>query len=252
MGTELNIVNKHLQFKKVSLIAPSGNYFLHIAAEIDHPLLPFFITTSERKKKLIEHSKKWCGELQKDKDVVSAVVFKAILIPPGKGRFLKEREGKVHIAKFDIAILIEATCLEVIERIRNSNEFRVLESDLRDAASYYHTCTAGNVRRINKVDHNRQGVFLFNYFFADKLEQNIGVWEYTAGWFEQETKLDNSTVLLPTDPKQSQYTIINHCRWDKLSDILPSLIFKPSFRSYVLDNFYANHVAAIPVLYRMA
>jgi len=35
-------------------------------------------------------------------------------------------------------------------------------------------------------------------------------------------------------------------------DILPSLLFKKSFHSYVLDNFYANKVAAMPVLYKLA
>jgi hypothetical protein len=59
-------------------------------------------------------------------------------------------------------------------------------------------------------------------------------------------------VLLPAEPAKSQYSIINHCRWDRLRDILPSLIFKRTFRSYVLDNFAANNVAAMPTLYRLA
>ncbi|EMJ92810.1 hypothetical protein LEP1GSC193_0177 [Leptospira alstonii serovar Pingchang str. 80-412] len=36
-----------------------------------------------------------------------------------------------------------------------------------------------------------------------------------------------------------------------MSDVLPSLLFKKSFHSYVLDNFFVNNVAAMPVLYRM-
>lgn len=43
-------------------------------------------------------------------------------------------------------------------------------------------------------------------FFADSLEQNLGVWEYTAGWFQEETGLDNSTVLVPK--KMSNKVII--------------------------------------------
>ena len=39
--------------------------------------------------------------------------------------------------------------------------------------------------------------FLFNYFYADDSEQNIKVWDYTAGWFQYQTGLDNSTVILP-------------------------------------------------------
>jgi hypothetical protein len=45
---------------------------------------------------------------------------------------------------------------------------------------------------------------------------------------------------------------MNHCRWDRLRDLMPSLIFKRSFRTYVLANFAANRVAAMPILYRMA
>jgi hypothetical protein len=34
--------------------------------------------------------------------------------------------------------------------------------------------------------------------------------------------------------------------------VLPSLIFKRSFHSYVLEHFRVNGVAAMPVLYRLA
>ena len=123
---------------------------------------------------------------------------------------------------------------------------------VNDNSIFTHTITASNARRIGPVDHSRPGVFLFNYFFADSVEQNLAVWNYTAGWFQAETGLDNSTVLLPTAAARSNYSIINHCRWDRLGQILPSLIFKKSFHSYVLDNFAANNVAAMPVLYRLA
>ena len=37
-----------------------------------------------------------------------------------------------------------------------------------------------------------------------------------------------------------------------MRDVLPSLVFKRTFRTYVLANFEANRVAAMPILYRMA
>ena len=114
------------------------------------------------------------------------------------------------------------------------------------------TVTGVNVRRIGPVDHSKKGVFLFNYFYADQVNQNLQVWEYTAGWFQDQTGLDNSTVILPDLVKESSYKIINHCRWDHLIDILPSLIFKRSFRKFVLKNFEANNVATMPILYRLA
>ena len=52
----------------------------------------------------------------------------------------------------------------------------------------------------------------------------------------------------------TQHSVINHCRWDRLSSesVLPALIFKRSLASwlrYVLDNFAANQCAANPILY---
>lgn len=252
MQIPLNIVNNHLSYQKVTLIRPSESYYLHIAAEIDHSPLPFFVTTSAKKKRLIQLVKNWCGILRYESNVLHATVFKARLIPPGKGKFIQERKSKVHIAKFDLAILIEATCPRAIENIRNSARYKEIEQEIRNIARSSHIITATNSRHISPVDHSQQGVFLFNYFFADDLQQNLATWEYTAGWFQQETGLDNSTVLLPLDPQRSHYTIINHCRWDKMTDILPSLVFKRSFRSYVLANFSANKVAAMPVLYKLA
>jgi hypothetical protein len=35
-------------------------------------------------------------------------------------------------------------------------------------------------------------------------------------------------------------------------EVLPSLIFKRSFHTYVLEHFRVNGVAAMPVLYRLA
>lgn len=252
MEKNVNIVNGHLTFQKVSLKATNPSHYIHLVAEIDHSIFPFFLSTSRKKKIMINEAKEWCNRLMDLDGVLEAVVFKSTLIPPGKGKFLKERPQEVQVAKYDFAILIETESRQIVDEILKSADYQRITSKLNAISRITHFITATNVRRIDSVNHHKQGVFLFNYFFADNLQQNLGVWEYTAGWFEQETHLDNSTVLLPTDQRTSKYTIINHCRWDKMTDILPSLIFKKSFRSYVLDNFYANNVAAMPVLYKIA
>jgi hypothetical protein len=78
------------------------------------------------------------------------------------------------------------------------------------------------------------------------------VWNYTAGWFQDQTGLDNSTVLLPDEAAQVPYTIINHCRWDRLRSILPALLFNRTFKPFVLNNFEKNNTAAMPILYQLA
>lgn len=252
MEKNVNIVNGHLTFQKVSLKETNPSHYIHLVAEIDHSIFPFFLSTSRKKKAMIKEAKEWCSQLLDRDGVLEAIVFKATLIPPGKGKFLKERPQDVQVAKYDFAILIETESRQTVDEILQTTEYANITNKLKAISRLTHFITATNVRRIDSVNHNKQGVFLFNYFFADNLQQNLGIWEYTAGWFEQETHLDNSTVLLPTDQATSKYTIINHCRWDKMTDILPSLIFKKSFHAYVLDNFYANNVAAMPVLYKIA
>lgn len=241
--------NKSIRFPKATLMDPAASGYLHIAAEIDRRLP--FLANSRRKRKLIADCKRWCQQLETDPSVVSAVVFDAFQIPPGRGAFVKERRGKVHVARFDLAVLIEATSPKAAAAIRESPAYADMERAVRDAASFTHVITATNVRRMGPVDHGKQGVFLFNYFFADDTNQNLAVWEETAGWWEQETGLNNSTVLLPRDG-ESEYNVINHCRWNHLRDVLPSLLFKKTFRSFVLANFQANRVAAMPILYRLA
>jgi hypothetical protein len=252
MEQQLNIVNKDYKFPRVSLIAPNHSFYLLIAAEIDRSPFPFFLTTSDTKKSLIDNARRWCQLLRNEENVIGADVFKATLIPPGKGKLLKERFGKTRLPKYDFVILIEVSTAEKLNEILATEDYRRIKAHLTEKSRPVHVISATNVKRIGDVNHEKSGVFLFNYFYADDVTQNIAVWEYTAGWFQQETGLDNSTVLLPCDSKSSRYKIINHCRWNSMWNILPSLIFKKSFHTYVLDNFYANKVAAMPILYKLA
>lgn len=53
-----------------------------------------------------------------------------------------------------------------------------------------------------------------------------------------------------TSPRTASCSV-DHCRWDHLRDVLPSLLFKPSFRNFVLRVFSDNGVAPRPVLYKL-
>ncbi|MGH8473153.1 MAG: hypothetical protein ACREVJ_12010, partial [Gammaproteobacteria bacterium] len=250
MTTPLTIVNENERFPKVpALMEPTTSGYILDAAMVDRR--PPFLPNSRKKRELISLLKRRCQELEGDPNVVSAVVFEAVIIPPGRGEFIKQRR-KARIARFDLAILIETESPEAIDAVKESPIYAGMERAIERASADAYSIAATNVRRMAPVDHRRQGVFLFNYFFADDTAQNLAIWEYTAGWFQKETGLDNSTVLLPRDGERTDYRIINHCRWDRLRDVLPSLLFKRSFRNYVLANFEANKVAAMPILYRIS
>src|ERR671910_1549046 len=107
--------------------------------------------------------------------------------PPGRGKFLKWRPGEAHVARFDLEVLIETESPEAADAVKEYAAYGEMERAVRETSSFTHAVTATNVRRIGPVDHHRQGDFLFNYFFADDTAQNVAVWEYTPGWFQQET-----------------------------------------------------------------
>jgi len=73
-------------------------------------------------------------------------------------------------------VLNECESEEVLERMRRHPAYKDMDRVITEAASYVHTIAATNPRRIGPVDHTRQGVFLFNYFVADSVAQNLGVW----------------------------------------------------------------------------
>jgi hypothetical protein len=250
-SSALNIVGPSNRFRKVSLIEPTNSGYLLLALEIDHRPPFAYILESTRKRRALTQLDALVYQLRLRSDVIEATVFKALLIPPGRGEYLKKRP-QVKVARFDLVLLVEFRSLEDARTYARSEVWSNKTEELARLARSSISLAAENARRIGPVDHHRQGVFLFNYFYADHLEQNLRVWEYTAGWFQQETGLDNSVLLLSDGREGVDYKIINHCRWDHLSDILPALLFEPSFRTFVLANFGANATAAIPVLYRRA
>jgi hypothetical protein len=252
--TDLSIV-KHPAgagiFPKVDLIAPDGHGYLLAGAVVDRRLPFGFFRESARKTRLLLKLKECAAALRGVPGVRAVTLYKALLIPPGRGHFLKQRPA-AHIARYDVVALLEADSPDTAKAVRAGADWAALQSQMTAVSDDVYAVAAGNVKRIGAVDRSRDGVFLFNFFFADSLNQNLAVWEYTAGWFEDQTGLHNSTVLLPEPGERKDYTIINHCRWDSLWDILPSLLLKSSFHSYVLAHFEANATAAIPILYRLA
>jgi hypothetical protein len=247
----MKIVGPKNKFPKVTLVDPTNSGYLLFALNVDRrPPIGFFIE-SQNKKNILSELKGELDNLKNNFKVIDATVFKAMIIPPGRGAFLKKRPN-VEIAKFDVVLLIEFDLHESAKEFHRSLQWKNIEDACKTRAKKSLTITGSNIRRIGPVDHSKKGVFLFNYFFSDQVNRNLEVWEYTAGWFQDQTGLDNSTVILPDQIKENSYKIINHCRWDHLIDILPSLIFKSSFKKFVLNNFETNNVAAMPILYRLA
>jgi len=236
------------RWTKVRLIEPSTAGFVYVGASTGSWRLPVALPRARRRRTLaLMHAA--ATDLHRDPGVVRADVFEALLRPPGRRRHGPGQD--VPDANFDVVLLIETTTVAQATELSGDTTLAGLQDDLRETVPGTLVFVGSNPRRIGPVDHDRQGVFLFNYFSAEDVDSNLYAWQYTAGWFQDETGLDNSTVLQPTDPENIPYRLVNHCRWDHLTDVMPSLVFKRSFPNFVLRTFTENQVAARPILYKL-
>jgi hypothetical protein len=251
---DLQIVNPDAKYSKVDLVEPTAHGFIYVAAAVRPGSTPLVLANADRKN-LLEMLKHLADGLLRLGPVVNATVFRAIVMPPTSwfSRYLKEHRNGLHVANFDVLVLIETTSPETAREVQESAAYRVLVDVLRVKAETLHMVAARNIRRIANVDTTRQGLFLFNHFAADDAGVMRQLWEYLADWYAVETGLDNSVALAPVDGERSDYAIINWARWDTS----PTRHFwhqlsKRSFWRYVTANLDANHAASMPIYCRLA
>jgi hypothetical protein len=253
---QMKIVNAHLGnsiAKQGMLKEPNALGYIAITAEVERPNI--LSSNSPKKQQLLAELKILCRELRGSSAAIyRADIFDAFIIPPGTAtgkRLIKDKSYDVHVAKFDIVILFECASVEDALVIRGMPALEAIVSLTRLGSTYMDVAVYKNPKRIDEVSKDTVGVFLFNYFYSEDTQTLLDVWEYTAGWWTKNANLTNSTPLQPV-LDGSSYNLINHCRWDRLIDVLPSLIFKPSMKRFVLKNFTENNIVAMPILYRLA
>lgn len=225
------------------LIEPSSSGYVFVGVSSGPWRFPRAIP-SRRRRQVLDRLHRVRRALASDPAVLRADVFRGTLRPPGgQPGFDGQFQGDVA---YDAVLLVETASPAEAAQLARGPEIAAVRAERADAVIF----SAGNVRRIGPVDHERRGVFLFNFFTADDVATNLHAWQYTAGWFQDETGLDNSTVLEPA-AGTAPFTLVNHCRWDHYAQIVPSLIAKRSFRSFVLRVFAEHRVAPHPVLYAL-
>ncbi len=249
---EPKIVHACPDYSTVELIEPTTLGYIHIAAEVAPRRAPFF-PNSHEKTALLSRLKELGHDLERLESVERVTVFDAVVLPPPPNGYVKERQDSIHIARFDIVILIETTSPAVLRAVQATPAYQALLDALQSNARTMHIIDARNARRINDVVRRPRGLFLFNYFVADDAQVALRLWDYLADWYAKETGMDNSVLLLPMEGEPSDYRFINHARWDVgLLRFLWRQMSRKSFRNYVLANLEANHVGSMPIMYRLA
>ncbi|HEU5419497.1 MAG TPA: hypothetical protein VFV41_17540 [Streptosporangiaceae bacterium] len=246
---DLTIVNPDPRYPRATLIEPPATGYLLLAAVVAAPLGRTPLRRrSPRKTALLAELKTLAAGVERLPDVTKATVYRAALVPPLSA---DARRMARHPAQYDVVVLVETTAGDAAAAVADSPELGKLRDALQAASGDVFAARARCVRAIGDVDKSRPGLFLFNFFVAEDREVALELWDHLAGWYAVETGLDNSTLLSPLD--SSDYTCINHARWDmSLPRFAARQFGKRSFFRYVLRNMQANGTAAMPILYRLA
>jgi hypothetical protein len=254
---ELKIVNPDPRYSRASLVEPSPLGYIHVAAEVRPRPLPLgaLMPPGRAKWELVGTLKQVARELERLEPVQRVTIFNALPNPPATrfSDYVREREHEIHVARFDLVVLIETESPEAAAEVQRTRPYEDLSAALHATAQHTHVITARNAKRVGDVDKTRQGLFLFNYFVADDPRVALELWDYLAGWYQVELGLENSTLLVPLEGEESDYVAINNARFDEgLPRFIARQMSRKSFRTYVQANLEANRVGAMPILYRLA
>ncbi|HLZ57650.1 MAG TPA: hypothetical protein VKR06_11935, partial [Ktedonosporobacter sp.] len=159
---ELQIVNPDPRYSTVKLMEPTALGYLHVAAQVRPRSLPF-LPNGREKSELLSRLKESVQHLAEEEGATRVTLFDAIAFAPPSA-YVKEQAGRVHLAHFDIVVLIETTSPEVAHIVQTTPAYEALVQTLRSQATDMHILAARNAKRVGDVDKTREGVFLFNYF----------------------------------------------------------------------------------------
>ena len=248
----VQLVNKDPRYDKARLLAPAPLGYLHLAADVAAPHRPGPLLRRSREKQQLFGALKWqARQLAKLEAVQSVTVYDALSFIPPSGDVTAR--SAMRPAWFDVVVLVETVSPDAASEVRTAPGYQELVGMLTEKGRRVHQVAARNVRRVGDVDKSRPGLFVFNYLAGSDLGLAVELWEYLSGWYEAETGLNSATLLAPAEGEQSDYVLINHARWDgSLPMFAARQLPKKTFRTYLLANLKANHVAAMPVLYRLA
>jgi hypothetical protein len=244
----LQIVNADPKYTLVKLVEPTALGYIHIAAEM-HPRAVPLLPNPRAKSMLLAELKALAHRLQQFDAAVRVSVFDSTGYSP-LSPDLQQRADAIHIARFDIVVLIETTSPATARELQTTAVYQTLLETVRHEATSVHVIAARTAKQIGDVDKARSGAFRFTYFVADDADVMLQLWDYLAGWYAVETGLANASLLVPLHGERSDYVGIEYAGLGGRS--LVRQMRTKSFRTYLQANLAANRVGAMPVLYQRA
>ncbi|WP_033344990.1 hypothetical protein [Catenuloplanes japonicus] len=255
------VVNPDKGAAKVQLVPPNPYGYLLVTAEVDPGSVTTDVDAAERvaipadipsasaaRAALHRALDRPAGVLAALPDVRSVSVFEAVLFAPGSLDRFPARGSAGRPARYDTLVMVETGSPESAAAVNTTPAFAELMATVTGAATYTDALPVTNAKKIDDVDRDRSGVFLFNFFFADDPQALLDIWDHTAGWWLDKGRMLNSELLRPA--AASDYALINNARWD---DVKPAAdAFRhPSYWEFVLANIDAQKATAMPSLYRV-
>jgi hypothetical protein len=173
-------------------------------------------------------------------------LFQAVAFPPFLAVPADEVPGQV--ARYDVVALITAASDEALADVEADPSYRAFAAALRVKSADYFVTRTRNVKRIAPVPPSNK-LHLFNFFYTNN-QAALEIWEYLAGWYQQEMQMKDSEVLLPVDQENSPYAFVNHASWNiGLARFVARQMSRGTFRSFVIANLSASRIGSLPLLY---
>jgi hypothetical protein len=245
---EAKITNPGERYHRAALIAPSKSGYVHIAAQIDAPSRAGPALPSRVRNEALGLLGGARSRLAQEHPGWDVDLFRAVGFPPLDALPIPERYRSVA-AFYDVIVLIKTGTTAELTSLSEDPAYQAMLASLDRRARSVTITEAHNARRIADVPSSER-LHLFNHFFAEDASA-LDVWDYVAGWYQQEMRLRNSEVLAPIEPESTPFAFINHASWNmSLPRFISRQLSRRTFRSFVIANLRGNEIGSLPYLYR--
>jgi hypothetical protein len=243
--TSPELINPRGTYRPAPLIEPTSSAYLLITASVELQDRPGPVLHSGARSSVLAELAVLAGRL--DAAIgCSTQLFQAVAFPPFQAVPAEELPGQV--ARYDVVALITAASDEALAAVEADPSYQAFVAKLRGKGADFFITRTRNVKRIAAVPP-RDKLHLFNFFYSNN-PAALEIWEYLAGWYQQEMKMKDSEVLFPVDPENSPFTFVNHASWNVgLARFVARQMSRSTFRSFVLANLSASRVGSLPLLY---